>query len=222
MSKVLWFSNQRDWSVVSADQREELVRTEPLLRRLASSGTELVMVMGPKDDDNDGAHWVGAVLSVTGRVKNVPTLEQAVNDGLFTSSSGRYLAAFDPRRASPERIAEARRRTNDAIAIMEARARGEVTPKRRNSEIRLAPSEQAFERAKAFAKDTRLKFERVYASARRALEAGDTKTALAKCQAALQLLQQEALYGSRQEELIHALTEQIEHLSSSENQQEAS
>ncbi len=222
MTKALWFSTQRDWSVVSADRREELVRTEPLLRRLTSAGTELVIVMGPKDDDCDGAHWVGAVLSVTGRIKNVPTLEQAVNDGLFTSSSGRYLAAFDPRRASPERIAEARLRTKEAVAAMEARARGEVTPKRRKSEIRLAPSEQAFERAKVFAKDTRLKFERVYASARRALDSGDNKTALSKCRAALQLLEQEALYGSRQDELIRALTEQIEHLANSEHEQEAS
>ncbi|MFA6239535.1 MAG: BTAD domain-containing putative transcriptional regulator, partial [Candidatus Hydrogenedentales bacterium] len=67
-----------------------------------------------------------------------------------------------------------------------------------------------------------LKFERVYASARRALEAGDNKTALSKCRAALQLLEQEALYGSRQDELIRALTEQIEHLASSEHEQEAS
>lgn len=67
-------------------------------------------------------------------------------------------------------------------------------------------------RAWNYAHDTRLKFERVYESARRAIAAGDAATALAKCRAALDLLAQENVYGSQQAAIEQALRERIARL----------
>ncbi len=69
-------------------------------------------------------------------------------------------------------------------------------------------------RAWNYAHNTRLKFERVYESARRAFAAGDTATALAKCRAALDLLAQENVYGNQQAAIEQTLRERIARLSS--------
>ena len=67
-------------------------------------------------------------------------------------------------------------------------------------------------RAVAFAKNTRLKFERVYRSARRALDAGDLHTALVKCRAGRDLLNEKNIYGAQQAEIARQLEEQIQRL----------
>ena len=71
------------------------------------------------------------------------------------------------------------------------------------------PDMEARARALAFARDTRLKFERVYQSARKAFMAGDVKTALFKCRAALDLLDSENIYGDEQPRVREALLEQV-------------
>ena len=68
-------------------------------------------------------------------------------------------------------------------------------------------------RARAYAANTRLKFERVYESARRALACGDTETALIKCQAALELLNEKNFYGDHQARFHQMLEDQIRILS---------
>jgi hypothetical protein len=68
-------------------------------------------------------------------------------------------------------------------------------------------------RAWNYAHNTRLKFERVYESARRAFAAGDNATALAKCRAALDLLAQENIYGDQQAVLQQTLRDRIACLS---------
>ncbi len=191
-------------------QLDELVRHEPLFKRLTASGTEVVMVMGPKKGDDETAHWLGALLSVTGKVKGLPTLESAVRDGLFATDTGRYLAAFDPNRVTAERLEEVKDRTRKAVEVMQARLRGEATRRPRAILSNLADADDPSDRARAYATNNRLKFERVYASARRAIEAGDTRTALLKCKAALQLLNQEVMFGPKQADLVHALTEQLD------------
>jgi hypothetical protein len=194
---------------MTRQQLDEATRHEPLFRRLAVSGTELVVVMGPNHSDDETAHWLGAMISVTGKVKGLPTLEAAVSDGLFATGSGRYLAAFDPKRVPPERLVEVEERTRHAVEVMQARIRGEAARRPRALVSNLPDSESPTDRAKAYATNTRLKFERVYASARRAIESGDTKTALIKCKAALQLLDQEVMFGPRQSDLVRTLTEEI-------------
>ena len=65
-------------------------------------------------------------------------------------------------------------------------------------------------RAQAYAANIRLKFERVYESARRAIASGDVETALIKCQAAFELLKEKNIYGDRQEKLLKMLEDQID------------
>jgi hypothetical protein len=194
----------------------EMRRHEPLLQRLAASRTELVIVIGPTDDRTDTGHWTGAVISVNGRVKGLPTLEQAIHDGLFAPGTGRYLAAFDPKKVSKERATDAKARTEHAIKAMHARARGERVPPYISPWLRPSDSEVASKRAETFAKNTRLKFERVYASAQKAIEAGDKATALIKCKAALELLREDNIFGSVQSQLEDALKTEIERLQNAE------
>ncbi|GMV93122.1 MAG: hypothetical protein AMXMBFR82_29000 [Candidatus Hydrogenedentota bacterium] len=187
-------------------------RHEPLMQRLAASGSELVIVIGPRDDRTDTGHWTGAILSVTGKVKGLPTVEQAIRDGLFAPGTGRYLATFDPKKVSKERATEARARTEHAIRAMRARQNGERIPPYISPSLRPSESEVASKRAESFAKNTRLKFERVYNSAQKAIEAGDAQTALVKCKAALALLREESIYGEHQSQLEEALAKEIERL----------
>lgn len=194
------------------ERSAEMRRHEPLLQRLAASGTELVIVIGPQDDRSETGHWTGAVISVNGMVKGLPTLEQAIHDGLFAPGAGRYLAAFDPKKVSKERATEAKARTEHAIKAMHARARGERVPPYISPWLRPSSAEVASKRAESFGKNTRLKFERVYASAQKAIEAGDTKTALIKCKAALDLLREENVFGSGQSQLEETLTKEVERL----------
>ena len=78
------------------------------------------------------------------------------------------------------------------------------------------PDMAARARALAYARDTRLKFERVYQSARKAFLAGDTKTALFKCKAALDLLDSEDIYGDEQGRIRESLLEQMDKLGKAE------
>jgi hypothetical protein len=191
-------------------------RHEPLLQRLAASGSELVIVIGPQDDRSDTAHWTGAVLSVNGKVKGLPTVEQAIHDGLFAPNTGRYLATFDPKKISKERATEAKARTEHAVRAMRARQNGERVPPYISPWLRPSNSEVASKRAQSFAKNTRLKFERVYASAQKAIESGDAQTALVKCKAALDLLREENIYGESQAQLEEALVQEIKRLQQAE------
>jgi len=67
-------------------------------------------------------------------------------------------------------------------------------------------------KAEAYAHNTRLKFERVYGSARKAIAAGDTETALLKCRAALDLLAQTDIYGPEQIAITLALHDRMRRL----------
>jgi hypothetical protein len=80
------------------------------------------------------------------------------------------------------------------------------------------PDEEARARALEFARNTKLKFERVYKSARKAFMAGDYKTALLKCRAAVDLLDVENFYGPNQDRVRKALIEQIAKLDVDEEQ----
>jgi hypothetical protein len=182
---------------------------EFMLERLRKAGTELAIVIGPTDKDDPCLDWVGAVVSISGPSRGYPTLEQAVNDGLFHPGCRHALAAFDPQKASRERVADAHACTLHALRAMRARARGEEPPplplRTCIREQQEAADRTARERTTAFPVDGRTKFERVYKSAQKALWDGDRKTALLKCRAALDLLLDENLFGPRQQELRQAI-----------------
>jgi hypothetical protein len=79
------------------------------------------------------------------------------------------------------------------------------------------PDMEARARALAYARNTKMKFERVYQSARKALVAGDNKTALLKCKAAVDLLDIDNIYGPEQEQVRQSILEQIAKLSENES-----
>jgi len=187
-----------------------------VLGRLAQSGAELAIVMGPADDTQPGHHWLGAVLAIRGPRTGIPSLSEALRDNLFFPGCNRYLAAFDPKKVSAPLVAAARVRTQRAMTIMKAHARGEhvelPAANREEATRNRDLAKESKERAKTYAMNTRLKFERVYGAARRAIESGDMETARLKCTAALDLLRTEDIYGSRQTALIRTLEQQVRRL----------
>ncbi|MBN2307698.1 MAG: hypothetical protein JXR94_01935 [Candidatus Hydrogenedentes bacterium] len=196
---------------MASDWPGEPPHHEHMLARFVKTGTKLVLVMGPRNATDDASHWLGALLSVVGNSDDIPTIAEAIEDGLFAPGSGRYLVPFDPGRARPGQLEEARTRTREARRMMRARAHAKQLRESAVEQPVLpdAPVAGSGDAAVAYARNTRLKFERVYESARKALAAGDTATALLKCQAARDLLLSENLYGSAQEQILTALEHRI-------------
>jgi hypothetical protein len=182
---------------------------DDLLARFARSGTELVMVMGPRDRICPGSHWLGTVLSVTGVTEGLPTLAQAVEAGLFYPGSGRYLVAFDPKAVSNKRTEAALARSREAYRRIQSGTGPQSTPAADTPSVQPDDRADASARAMAYARNTRLKFERVYESARKALAAGDKQTALLKCKAAVDLLHEADLYGPAQAAILRKLEASI-------------
>lgn len=178
--------------------------------RFKSQGVELVTVIGPSDKDDPCLDWVGAVLSLTGQYPDVPTLAQAIEDGLFHPGCRHTLVAFNPKTATDRRIHEAEVRTRHAMAARAARARGEAPPY-------LHARQQLVEEQKRLGVPAqqgmvvplRTKFQRVYEAARKADAVGDRATALLKCRAALELLKEADLFGGAQEMLMRAIETRI-------------
>jgi len=181
---------------------------DDLLARFARAGTELVMVMGPKDRICAGSHWLGAVLSVTGVTEGLPTLAQAAGDNLFHPGSGRYLVAFDRKVVSQAQAEAALARSREAYRRMQDGTHKSM-PHADTPSAHSGSQDDASARAMVYARNTRLKFERVYESARKALAAGDKQTALLKCRAAVDLLHEADLYGPAQAAIIRKLEANI-------------
>lgn len=169
-----------------------------LVARLQATGAELVRVTGPRDRDCACLDWIGAVISLTGQVKGLPTLKQAVKDGLFHRGCRCTLIAFSPAKISPSLAEEAQACTVHAIRAMNARAKGQEPPplavRRYIHEINSRGADPA--------DAARRKFERVYNAARKAQAAGDEATFRLKCRAALDILRTTSIYGARQQNLI--------------------
>jgi hypothetical protein len=181
--------------------------------RFREQGVELVVVTGPQDKDDPCLDWVGAVLSLTGATPGVPTLEQAMQDGLFHRDCRHNLAVFNPSRLSATHLAEAQARTRHAVAAMQARAEGREPPFLATRKyLREEALRRRNERPPAKTVCARTKFERVYESARKADAAGDYETALMKCRAALDLLRSQDIYGESQHRLVETLLEYMQRL----------
>ena len=190
---------------MSQGEVEEFQETDYLLKRLIEAGTELVIVMGRRNGDDPGAYWVDTILSVTGRTPGYPTLGEALENDLLLPDSGRYVVPFDVEKAVGERRDELRDRTQNALRTL----RGRQQPGRNRF---ASQPEAGGDLAQHYAQDTRLKFERVYDSARKALDRGDKEMAVMKCRAALELLKSKNLYGAAQEQLVRKLEAAIKRM----------
>lgn len=176
-----------------------------MVERLKAAGVEACRVVGPQDKDDACLDWVGAVVSLTGAVPGLPTVEHAVRDGLFHPGCRHSLTSFDPAKVSARQTKEAETRTVHAVRAMNARAQGKPPPPLAVRRYILELASQEAQSDSAGATKDRLKFERVYESARKAKAAGDLHTFQLKCRAALDILRQTDIYGARQAELMAML-----------------
>ncbi len=197
---------------MSAPRSDQQNQHQHVLARLKEAGTELAIVLGPEDSQDPGSHWVGAVLSIVGNTAGYPTVFEAAEDGLFHPGSGRYLAAFHLDRTPPERAEKAQAATKLAWDTMQAHRSGPEFGSLRPSAESADAASHASDPAAAYARNTRLKFERVYEAARRAFADKNRRTALDKCRAALDLLQGEDIYGESQPRVEQELARRIEAL----------
>jgi len=197
---------------MTENAKGSLARHEPLLNRLAASDIELVIVIGPTDRDCACLDWVGAVLSVSGKNKTLPTVAQAIEDGLLHPGCRHHLVAYDPERVSAERASEARARTAHAIKAMRARARGEPPPPLAARHALTHGSAATDAAGGPSSADALTKFERVYRAAQKALAEGDEIKALVKCEAALSLLRTQDFYGAQQADIEDALQQVVRKL----------
>ncbi len=181
-----------------------------MLERLKAAGVEICKVVGPQDKDDACLDWVGAVVSLTGAVPGLPTVEHAVRDGLFHPGCRHSLTSFDPAKVSPSQTKEAEKRTVHAVHAMNARAQGKPPPPLAVRRYIQELARQEGQDDSAGASRDRLKFERVYESARKAKAAGDLQTFQLKCRAALDILRQADIYGPRQVELMAMLERSLE------------
>lgn len=190
---------------------EGLTRHQHLIDRLRGTGTDTVVVIGRHHDDARWGVWEGAVLSVSGGTQGLPTVAQAIESGLFEPGTGFYLVPWRPADVSPERVEDAKARTARLVHFLQT---GQAPDSRQTlPKASLADDlPAAQDRAESFARDVRLKFERVYGSARKALAAGDQRAALQKCMAALELLRGADIYGADQTRIADALENRIEQL----------
>lgn len=181
-----------------------------LMARLYRAGIELVIVVGPQREGDARSEWVGALLSVSGKAKHLPSVGQAIHAGLFGPGSPYRLAAFDPKKAPPERVADARART---AHVLEHLRGGRRSAGQFPMPLAGTRAHEYEERARSFARNTRLKFERVYTAARKAIEDEDTALALLKCRAARDLLREGNVLGAGQARVVEILEAHIERLS---------
>lgn len=202
---------------------ERVRKYSRLIRSLQASGTEFVLVAGNPGDDGPAAYWVGAALSVKGGEKGFPTVEEAIADGLFYPGCTRHLVPFEPRRVSAARRGVVEAATRYAVRAKKARERGEPMPARdpllgANSHARPvkedAPAETGLsqEELAKRAQNARVKFERVYEAARKAISEGDTALALQKCKAAADILREGPAFSGQQDSLLTELEDRIQQL----------
>lgn len=164
---------------------------DAFLERVLRTGDELMTITGPEDGSCVCGDWVGAVVSVTGKDPDWPSLIDALDDGVFHESCRHRLDAY-----SPENRVEAEFCTRLAVAAMEQRRSGggPLAVAGDASPIEINPQNE---------------FARLYDAAQRADASGAIDTALAKCEAALEMLHAQDIFGEDQPQLEHVLEARI-------------
>lgn len=199
------------WSRLFTRKKKEEHRptdTESWMGRLNTSDAELVMVIGPEDDDCVCGDWIGAVLSVSGMDGEYPSLASAVEDGLLHPRCRHTLATYDPNTASIQKAEKVIASTRRAIAAMTARANGEGN----TLPLRYTICSQKDEDVGYSPPAAVVKFERVYKSARQADLDSNFQLAEEKCKAALDILSNEDIYGKEQGKIILILEARLNKL----------
>jgi len=163
---------------------------DAFLERVLRTGDELMMIVGPEDGSCVCGDWVGAVVSVTGKDSQWPSLIDALDDGVFHEGCRHRLDAY-----ATENHVEAEFCTKIAVAAME---------KRRNSGALVARETDS-----PIGENPQNEFARLYDAAQSADASGATDTALAKCEAALAMLHEQDIFGEEQPQLEHVLEARI-------------
>lgn len=157
---------------------------ENVVAAVESLSGALLEVVGPEDGGCVCNDWVGAVISVRGDDPVYPSLADAVADGLFHVGCRHTLRRYAPHSAAGTDPAQAQFRTQLALDLMRKR--------------REAGEPGGEER-----------FTRLYGWARRVDGAGGAAVAVVVCEAALQLLRSEEIFGDSQPDLERILKARI-------------
>ena len=166
-----------------------------LVKKLITSDSELLRIIGPEDGGSVCGDWVGSVVSVSGKSKEWPALIEAVEDGVFHPGCRHRLESYKPE----QHETEAKFCTQLALAARDRRRNGDA-------------QESANPVTEMLSKDPspeQMDFEKLYAAARKAEASGAAETALAKCEAALDVLHAHDMYGEQQAIVEKALEARI-------------
>jgi hypothetical protein len=149
------------------------------LKRFLKTGDELMSIVGPEDGSCVCGDWVGAVVSVSGTSGDWPPLLDALEDGVFHEGCKHRLEAY-----SEANHVEAEFCTEFAVAAMHERKKD------------ISKSQSVDEVDSLFLRQQ--KFSKLYNAAQCADESGAYDSALSKCEAALEMLHKDGLFGADQ------------------------
>lgn len=187
----------------------------PLFEKLWETRTKLVLVIGPEDPYCSCGDWVGTLLSVSEKIAGIPSLTQALNDGLLHPGCRHHVIPFDASRISQERLHAIMERSRRALDIMGKRCMFTRSFQPLKVQASSCDKGNRAETVNHMGKSLlQTKFERVYESARKALAAQDIATARLKCRAALDLLNEGVIFPRNQETIVHILQTHLKRLES--------
>lgn len=173
--------NSSDQSAITGNDR---------IKRFLKSDDELMTIVGPEDGSCVCGDWVGAVVSVSGSSNEWPPLLDALEDGVFHKGCQHRLEAY----STVNRV-EAEFCTEFAVAAMHGRQN--ISESLADASI----TDGALLKQQEFSK--------LYNAAQRADESGAYDSALSKCEAALDMLNKEDLFGPDQVRIEQVLEARI-------------
>lgn len=149
-------------------------------------------IVGPEDGSCVCGDWVGAVVSVSGTSDQWPPLLDALEDGVFHEGCQHRLERY-----STENRIEAEFCTGLAVAAMKARAQDSVAnplPSKTPANPRIKCQQE---------------FSKLYNAALLADETGAIDSALSKCEATLEMLHRQDVFGADQDQVEQVLEARI-------------
>lgn len=164
------------------------------LERMRQSDATLMIVVGPEDGSSVCGDWVGAVVSVPGNDPDWPSLEEAIEDGVFHAHCRHGLSPY-----VGEDQVEAQFCTQLAVVAMQSR-RASAHP----SALHLTTTRQH-------------EFAKLYHLAQQADSANAIETAYVKCAAALEMLKEENIFGAEQAQVEEVLKARLRAIDQHEN-----
>ena len=92
-------------------------RNQGLTNRMLALGYDLVQVTNHRSDHPACAYWEGKILSLSGKTSGYPTLQQAIEDGLFHPNCQHAINVFQPELAAVTKAYDNPYNYRDAEAI---------------------------------------------------------------------------------------------------------